>query len=81
MALTGFRDMDAGALETYAGKAKRASQRLPFSEAARRPDRVYVAVDVETALLQAMTDAEMQEQGGAPRKVEFTLPPSSAAVL
>eukprot|EP00959_Pyramimonas_sp_CCMP1952_P226712 4740323-Pyramimonas_sp.AAC.1 len=28
-----------------------------------------------------MTDAEMQEQGGAPREVNFTLPSGSAAIL
>ena len=49
MALRGFRDMDAGALQTFAGTAKRASQRLLSSEAACRPDWVYVAVDVEEA--------------------------------
>ena len=35
-ALRGFRDMGAGALDTSAGTAKRASQRLLSSEAARR---------------------------------------------
>ena len=51
MALRGFRDMDAGALETFAGTAKQASQRLVSSEVACHPDWVYVAVDFERAFL------------------------------
>eukprot|EP00959_Pyramimonas_sp_CCMP1952_P154726 3236967-Pyramimonas_sp.AAC.1 len=66
MALRGFGDMDAGALETFAGTAKRSSQRILSSEGARRPDWVYVAVDVEKSFLQGMTYEEMQEQGEAP---------------
>ena len=61
MALRGFRDMDAGALETFAETAKRASQRILSSEAACRSDWVYVAVGVERAFLQGMTYEEMQE--------------------
>ena len=71
MALRGFRDMDAGALETFAGTAKRASQRILFSEATRRLDRAYVAEDVGKAFLQGMTHEEMQEQGEAPREVKL----------
>ena len=82
MALRGFRDLDAGVLETFAGTAKRASQRLLSSEAACRPDWVYVAADVPTAFLQGMTYEEMHElTGEAPREVNFTLPPGSAAIL
>ena len=55
MALRGFRDMGAGALQAFAGTAKQASQRLLSSEAACNPDWVYVAVDVEKAFLQGMT--------------------------
>ena len=76
MALRGIRDMDAGALQTFAGTAKQASHRLPSSEAACKPDRVYVAVDVEKAFLQGMACEEVhQEVGDAPREVNFTLPP------
>ena len=87
MALRGFRDMDAGALETFAGTAKRSSQRILSSEAACHPpgngddDWVYVAVDVEKAFLQGMTYEEMHEQGEPAREVNFTLPPGSAAIL
>ena len=82
MALRGFKDMDAGALQTFAGTAKRASQRLLSSEAACRPDWVYVAADVPTAFLQGMTYEEMHElTGEAPREVNFTLPPGSAAIF
>ena len=82
MALRGFRDMDADALQTFAGTAKQASQRLLSSEAACHPDWVYVAVDVEKAFLQGMTYEEMhKEVGEARREVNFTLPPGSAAVL
>ena len=74
--------MDAGALQTFAGTAKQASERLLSSEAACRPKWVYVAVDVEKAFLQGMTYEEMhQEVGEAPREVNFTLPPGSAAIL
>ena len=67
--------MDAGALQTFAGTAKQASQRLVASEAACNPSWVYVAVDVEKAFLQGMTYEEMhQEVGEAPREVNFTLP-------
>ena len=74
--------MDSESLQTFAGTAKQASQRLLSSEAACHPDWVYVAVDVEKAFLQSMTYAEMhQEVGEAPREVNFTLPPGSAAIL
>ena len=82
MALRGFRDMDSESLQTFAGTAKQASQRLLSSEAACHPDWVHVAVDVEKAFLQGMTYAEMhQEVGEAPREVNFTLPPGTAAIL
>ena len=74
--------MDAAALETFAGTAKQASQRLVSSEVACRPDWVYVAVDVVKAFLRGMTNAAMHElTGEAPREVNFTLPPGSAAIL
>ena len=66
--------MDAGALETFAGTDKQASQRLVPSEVACRPDWVYVAVDVVMGFLQGMTYAEMHElTGEAPLEVNFTL--------
>eukprot|EP00959_Pyramimonas_sp_CCMP1952_P225309 4711961-Pyramimonas_sp.AAC.1 len=81
MALMGFRDTSAGALETFAATAERASLRPRFSEASRRPDRVHVAADVEKALLRGTIYAEMQGQGEAPRQANLTLPPISAAIL
>eukprot|EP00959_Pyramimonas_sp_CCMP1952_P224817 4700954-Pyramimonas_sp.AAC.1 len=81
MAPRGFRDMGAGALETFAGAAKRSSQHILSSGATCRPDWVYVAVDVGKAFLQGVTYEEMQEQGEAPRDVNFTLHAGSAAVL
>eukprot|EP00959_Pyramimonas_sp_CCMP1952_P277886 5808514-Pyramimonas_sp.AAC.1 len=68
MALRDLRDMEAGALETFAGAAKRSSQRVLSSKAVYRPDGVYVAADVEKTFLQGMTYEEMQEQGEAPRE-------------
>ena len=74
--------MGAGALETFAGTAKQASQRLVSSEVARRPNWVYAAVDVAKAFLQGMAYAEMHElTGEAPWEVNFPLPPGSAAIL
>ena len=86
-ALCGFRDMDAGALETFAGTAKRSSQRILSSEAACHApgdgddDWVYVAVEMEKAFIQGMTCEEMREQGEPVREANFALPPGSAAIL
>ena len=41
MALRGFKDRDADAIETYAGTADRTSQRLLTSEAANHPDWMF----------------------------------------
>ncbi len=51
------------------------------SEEARHPDSANDDVDVEKALLQGMTYAEMQEQCEAPCEVNLTLPPCSAAIF
>ena len=68
--------------QTFAGTAKQASQRLLSSEAACNPDWVYIAVDVEKAFLQVMTNEEIQhEVGEILREVNFTLPPGYAAIL
>ena len=74
--------MDAGASETFASTAKQASQRLVSSEVECRPDLVHVAADVVEAFLRGMSYAETHElTGEAPREVNFTMPPGSAATL
>ena len=59
MALRGFQDLDKDYMDTYAGTARRQSQRLVASEWACRSTKQKLwkacAVDVEKAFLQGMT--------------------------
>ncbi|CAE8594372.1 unnamed protein product [Polarella glacialis] len=82
MAMRGFKDWDADSINSYAGTASRASQKVLSSEVACHPDWVMISIDINKAFLQGMTYKEIHElTGEAERTVHFTLPPGSAAVL
>jgi len=82
MAIRGFLDWDASNLETYAGTARRQSQRLLASETACREGWELVTLDIEKAFLQGMTYKEMHELTGEPERiVNFSLPKGAAEML
>ena len=82
MALRGFQDLDKDDLDTYAGTAKRLSQRIVASEWACHPGWTACAFDVMKAFLQGLTYEEMAELTGGPvREVHFTLPKGAARIL
>jgi len=82
MAIRGFLDWDASNLETYAGTARRQSQRLLASETACQEGWDLVTIDIEKAFLQGMTYKEMHELTGEPERiVNFTLPKGAAEML
>ena len=81
LCVRGFKDIDAGNLESYAGTAQRYSQRLVVSEAVRRGWDISTA-DVEKAFLQGVTYEELSKLTGEPlREVNFMLPHGSVPIL
>ncbi len=82
MAIRGFKDWMADYVESYAGTASRASQKLISSEVVCRPGWAYVTVDIEKAFLKGSTYEEISDLTGEDeRVVHFTLPPGAAALL
>ena len=69
MALRGFKEWCAHELETYAGTAKRQSQKIVASESACHPDWVYSSLDAEKAFLQGLTFEELAQATGEPLRV------------
>ena len=51
LVLRGFMDMEANSLDTFAGTAKRQSQRHMASEAACRPTWRIASLDIDKAFL------------------------------
>ena len=59
-------------METFAGTASRASQRLVNSAAAQEPDWVFFCFDISQAFAKGMDFAEMARHTGTPlRAAEF----------
>ena len=82
LVLRGFQDTEAFSVETFAGTARRASQRLLASEAACHDDYEIASLDVDTAFLKGFTYRELAEATGEEERIVcFTLPPGSAALL
>ena len=82
LVLRGFFDKEAYDVETFAGTAKRCSQRILASEAACHENYIIASLDIDKAFLKGFTYAELAEATGErPRNVYFKLPPGSAAVL
>ena len=82
LVLRGFMDQEAFSLETFAGTAKRTSQRILASEAASHRDWILASLDIDKAFLNGFTHKELAEATGeTPRDVYFTLPPGSAAII
>ena len=82
MALRGFKEWCADALDTYAGTGSKISQRLLLSEAACHPEWSFLSLDINKAFLQGVTYEELaQATGQEERVVHFTLPNGSAQIL
>ena len=78
----GIQDTEAFQVETFAGTAKRTSQRLLASEAATHPDWDLCSIDVNTAFLKGLTYKELAAATGEDERIVcFTLPPGSATLL
>ena len=65
MTLRGFKDLDAGWMDTFAGTSSRLGQRLVASEAAIQ-GWPMVALDVKKAFLKGITYAQLAEITGEP---------------
>ena len=82
LVLRGFMDFEAFNLETYAGTARRTSQRLLASEAACNRGFVLASLDIDKAFLKGFTYQELAAATGEQeRLVCFKLPAGSAAIL
>ena len=82
LVLRGFQDTEAFTVETFAGTARRSSQRILASEAACHADYQIASLDVDKAFLKGFTYKELaQATGERERIVCFTLPPGSARLL
>ena len=81
LTIRGFKDMDAGTVQSYAGTCQRYSQRLLVSEAANR-GWPLASTDISKAFLQGVTYEELAELTGEPlRNVNFYLPANSIEAL
>jgi len=79
LVLRGFQDTEAFDLDTFAGTAKRQSQRILMSQAACNPRWIIASLDIDKAFLQGLTYKELAEATGEKeRLVCFKLPPGSA---
>ena len=67
MTLRGFKDLDAGWMQTFAGTSSRIGQRLVASEAAIRGWHM-VALDVKKAFLKGITYKQLAEVTGEPER-------------
>eukprot|EP00438_Fugacium_kawagutii_P035880 Skav204682 [mRNA] locus=scaffold1284:96116:106049:- [translate_table: standard] len=82
MALRGFKEWCADALDTYAGTGSKISQRLLLSETACHPEWSFLSLDINKAFLQGVSYDELSKvTGQEERVVHFTLPPGSAQIL
>ena len=82
LCLRGFMDLEAFSLDTFAGTARRQSQRILASEAACHKDWIIASMDIDKAFLKGLTYKELAEATGEKeRTVCFTLPPGSAQLL
>ena len=82
LVLRGFQDTEAFDLDTFAGTAKRQSQRILASQAACNPGWIIASLDIDKAFLQGYTYKELADATGEKeRLVCFKLPPGSAEHL
>eukprot|EP00959_Pyramimonas_sp_CCMP1952_P143646 3007478-Pyramimonas_sp.AAC.1 len=72
-----FMDREAFDVETFSGSARRSSQRLLATAAARNKQWIIAPLDINMAFPKGLTEATGEEERGAC----FTLPPGSASVL
>ncbi len=64
LVLRGFMDLEAFSLDTFAGTAKRTSQRILASEAACNDDYILASLDIDKAFLKGFTYKELAEATG-----------------
>eukprot|EP00973_Karenia_brevis_P076034 10561933-Karenia_brevis.AAC.1 len=75
-------DLEAFSFDTFAGTARRTSQRHMSSEAACHQDWIIASLDIDKAFLKGFTYKELAEATGEKERVVcFTLSPGSATVL
>ena len=80
--LRGFMDLEGNNIDTFAGTARRQSQRIHASEAAWQPGCIIASLDTDKAFLKGFAYRELAEATGEKeRLVCFTLPPGSAQLL
>ena len=78
----GPMDLEAFDVATFSGTARRFSQRLFASAAARKKQRVMALLDIDKAFRKGLTYSELAAATGEQERMAcFTLPPGSAAVL
>ena len=82
LVLRGFMDIEALGLDTFAGTARRQSQRILASEAACQPEWIVASLDIEKAFLKGFTYKELAEATGEKERVVCcNLRPGSATLL
>ena len=75
-------DLEAFSLDTFAGTAKRTSQRILASEAACNDDYILASLDIDKAFLKGFTYKELAEATGEKEGVVcFKFPSGSAEIL
>jgi len=81
LTMRGFKDREQS-LETFAGTASRAGQRIVNSEAAQHLDMVLFSFDVSQAFAKGLTFEEIARLSGTPlREVEVDLTQADVALL
>ena len=82
LVLRGFMDTEAFSVDTFAGTAKRTSQRILASQAACHPEFLTASLDIDKAFLKGYSYKELAAATGEKERVVcFKLPPGSAALL
>ena len=81
LTVRGFKDLDKGFIDTYAGTSQRYSQRIICSEAVCNGWRL-ATTDISKAFLQGVTYEELSKLTGEPiREVNFYLPTANVPLL
>ena len=79
--MRGFKDVERGDIDRYAGTSTRCSQKLIVSEAVRNHWPICTA-DISKAFLQGLTYEQLAQMTGEPmREVNFYLPASNIPLL
>eukprot|EP00959_Pyramimonas_sp_CCMP1952_P009421 196387-Pyramimonas_sp.AAC.1 len=69
LGLRGFIDLEAIDVEAFSGTARRSSQRLLASTAARNTQSITASLDINIAFLEGLTYQELAEATGETERV------------